>query len=81
MKTYSFVTALVRMELTLALGPLRASSSRSASTPPLHLRPRPSMPFNRTTSVSDPQTLTERFPVELLERIFVFTSVRDIIRW
>ena len=34
----------------------------------------------KAMSVSNSQSLIERIPTELLERIFLFTSVRDILR-
>ena len=37
-------------------------------------------PLHKAMSVSNPQSRIERIPVELLERIFLFTSARDILR-
>ena len=51
----------------------------------LHFRrhsysPQPAMALQRVTSVSGPRPSIECLPTELLERIFLLTSARDILR-
>ena len=61
------------------------TSGDSAKLAPDYFRrrihsPQPPMPLRRATSASDPQSLIEGLPIELLERIILFTPPQDIIR-
>ena len=84
-RTESRFLQLFRLRTALAetrgCGPvaiLRCSRPNSTSAATFTIQP--PMLHRRATSASDPQPLIETLPVELLERIILFTPARDIIR-